>query len=87
MKEDLMFKKKTEEVKKSTLEVLQERSGNAVKVITDTIDDLKSTNEAIKTQKQVIAEKIEALNMEDNTLTDLNMKNNRIVANFEALLN
>ena len=82
-----MFKKKTKEVTKSTLEVLQERSGNAVKVITDTIDDLKSTNEAIKAQKQVIAEKIEALNMEDNTLTDLNVKNDRIVANFEALLN
>ena len=87
MKEYLMFKKKTEEVTKSTLEVLQERSGSAVKVITDTIDDLKSTNEAIKAQKQVIAEQIEALNMEDNTLTDLSIKNNRIVSNFEALLN
>ena len=82
-----MFKKKIEEVKKSTLEVLQERSGNAVKVITDTIDDLKATNAAIDTQKQVIAEKIVALNAEDHTLTDLSMKNSRIVANFEALIN
>lgn len=78
-------KKKTLEAK-STLEVLQERSGNAVQLITNTIDELKNTNEAIDQEKAVISERIAALKAEDNTLTDLSKKNAKIVSNFEALL-
>lgn len=82
----MFWNKKTEEVKKSALEVLQERSGNAVKMITDTIDELKNTNEAINDERAAIAERIAALNAEDNTLTDLSNKNAKIVSNFESLL-
>ena len=78
-------KKKTPEAK-STLEVLQERFGNAVQLITNTIDELKNTNEAIDQEKAVISERIAALKAEDNTLTDLSKKNAKIVSNFEALL-
>lgn len=81
-----MFWKKTTLEVKSTLEVLQERSGNAVKLITDTIDELKNTNEAIDKEKAAISERIAALKAEDNTLTDLSKKNAKIVSNFEALL-
>lgn len=81
-----MFWKKTTPESKSTLEVLQERSGNAVKLITDTIEELKNTNEAIDQEKAVISERIAALKAEDNTLTDLSNKNAKIVSNFEALL-
>lgn len=81
-----MFWKKTTPEVKSTLEVLQERSGNAVKLITDTIDELKNTNEAIDKEKAAISERIAALKAEDNTLTDLSKKNAKIVSNFEALL-
>lgn len=81
-----MFWKKTTPEAKSTLEVLQERSGNAVKLITDTIDELRNTNEAIDQEKAVISERIAALKAEDNTLTDLSKKNAKIVSNFEALL-
>lgn len=81
-----MFWKKTIPEVKSTLEVLQERSGNAVKLITDTIDELKNTNEAIDKEKAAISERIAALKAEDNTLSDLSKKNTKIVSNFEALL-
>lgn len=81
-----MFWKKTTSEVKSTLEVLQERSGNAVKLITDTIDELKNTNEAIDKEKAAISERIAALKAEDNTLSDLSKKNTKIVSNFEALL-
>lgn len=83
----MFWNKKNEEDKKSTLEVLEARSGNAVKLITDTIEELKQTNVAINDEKAVIAEKIEALNQENAKLNDLTIKNSRIVSNFESLLN
>lgn len=81
-----MFWNKKEEIKKSTLEVLQERSGNAVKLITDTINELKTTNEAIEEERSAIAARIAALNVEDSVLTGLSTQNSKIVSNFEALL-
>lgn len=82
----MFWNKTTNQANRSTLEVLEERSGNAVKLITDTIDELKLTNEAIDKEKAAIAEKIAALNSESNSLSTLSAKNARIVSNFEALL-
>lgn len=73
--------------KKTTLAILEERSGNAVKLITDTIDELKRTNEAIEQEKNSITERIAALQGERDSLSGLRAKNARIVSNFEALLN
>lgn len=82
----MFWKKVSKEAPKSTLEVLNERSGNAVKVITDTINDLRSTNEAIEAEKTDIAAKITVLETESKDLTILSAQNARIVSNFEKLL-
>lgn len=73
-------------MKKSNLTKLLETSGAAVKILTDTIDVLKSTNEQIENEKLAIADKIANLQEESDQLSDLRDKNSRIVANFEALL-
>lgn len=73
-------------MKKSNLTKLLETSGAAVKILTDTIDVLKSTNEQIENEKLAIATKIANLQEESDQLSDLRDKNSRIVANFEALL-
>lgn len=72
--------------KKSNLAKLMKTSGNAVKILTDTIDVLKNTNAQIENEKLAIATKIAALTEESHSLSDLRDKNARIVANFEALL-
>ena len=72
--------------KKSNLAKLLEASGNAVKILTDTIEVLKSTNEQIEDEKLAIATQIANLKEESDQLSDLRDKNSRIVANFEALL-
>lgn len=72
--------------KKTTLELLQEKSGNAVKLITDTINELELTNEAIETEKFAIESQIAALREQNNSLSDLRDKNAHIVSNFKALL-
>lgn len=74
-------------MKKTNLELLQEASGRAVKVLTDTVDVLEKTNEEIENEKLVIANTIARLNDESKSLSDLRDKNSRIIANFKALLN
>ncbi len=74
-------------MKKTNLELLQEASGRAVKILTDTVDVLEKTNEEIENEKLVIANTIARLNDESKSLSDLRDKNSRIIANFKALLN
>lgn len=71
---------------KSTLAKLMEKSGAAVKLLTYTLDGLKTTNEEIENEKLAIATKIANLQEENTQLSDLRDKNSRIIANFEALL-
>jgi hypothetical protein len=73
--------------KKSNLEKLQETSGMAIKVLTDTIDVLEQTNKDIEDEKLVIANTISRLTDESKSLSDLRDKNSRIISNFKALLN
>lgn len=73
-------------MKKSHLELLQEASGRAVKVLTDTVDILEQTNQEIENEKLAIATKIANLTDESKSLSDLRDKNSRIIANFKALL-
>ena len=72
--------------KKSNLTKLMETSGNAVKLLTDTIDVLQRTNEQIENEKLLRANKIADLTEESRSLSDLRDKNARIVSNFKALL-
>lgn len=73
-------------MKKSHLELLQEASGRAVKVLTDTVDILEQTNKDIEDEKLIIANTISRLTDESKSLSDLRDRNSRIISNFKALL-
>lgn len=71
---------------KSTLELLQEKSGNAIKLITDTIDELRQANHEIDTEHNNNDNKIAVLQATNKELDILKGSNSKIISNFEALL-
>ena len=68
------------------LEVLQQRSANAVSLIRTTIDQLKETNSAIATERANNDAMIAALSATNTSLDGLKGENEKIIANFENLL-
>ena len=77
-----MSKKQT----KTQLEILNEKSQNAINLVLATIKGLKDTNEAIDKEKQSNEETIAYIQQTNNSLSDLKSKNEKIIGNFEALL-
>ena len=77
-----MSKKQT----KTQLEILSEKSHNAINLVLATIKGLKDTNEAIDKEKQSNEEAIAYIQQTNNSLSDLKSKNEKIIGNFEALL-
>ena len=77
-----MSKKQT----KTQLEILNEKSQNAINLVLATIKGLKDTNEAIDKEKQYNDETIAYIQQTNNSLSDLKSKNEKIIGNFEALL-
>lgn len=77
-----MSKKQT----KTQLEILSEKSQNAINLVLATIKGLKDTNEAIDKEKQSNDEMIANIQTTNNSLSDLKSKNEKIIGNFEALL-
>lgn len=77
-----MSKKQT----KTRLEILSEKSQNAINLVLSTIKGLKDTNEAIDEEKQKNEELIVNIQTTNNSLSDLKSKNEKIIGNFEALL-
>lgn len=72
---------------KTTLELLQERSSNAVSLIRSTINELKSANTDIATAREKNLAQISFLQNTNMSLDSLQNDNERVISNFEALLN
>lgn len=80
----MLFKKKTPVL--TPLEVLKQRSVNAVSLIRTTIEQLKETNNAIAAERASNEAMIAALTETNASLDGLKGENDKIIANFEGLL-
>lgn len=80
----MLFKKKSP--MPTPLEVLQQRSANAVSLIRTTIDQLRETNNAIATEHANNDAMISVLSATNASLDGLKSENEKIIANFEGLL-
>ena len=73
-------------MKKTTLQVLTEKSKNAVSLVLKTIENLKSTNKAIDDERQKNDAMIAAIQNTNSSLDELKVGNEKIINNFEKLL-
>ena len=80
----MLFKKNV--TAPTPLEVLQQRSTNAVSLIRTTIGQLKETNNAIAVERANNDAMIAALSATNASLDGLKGDNEKIIANFEGLL-
>ena len=74
-------------VTKTPLEILSEKSSNAISLVMSTIKDLKDTDVAIDAEVRKNEEAIAAITATNASLGDLKSQNEKIISNFEALLN
>lgn len=77
---------KVKQVTKTPLEVLQEKSANAVGIIRSTIEQLQSANDEVAVETERNNMKIKELETTNKALNELANSNSKIVKNFEALL-
>ena len=70
----------------TALEALQQKSANAVNIIRTTIEELKAANSEIVEERERNVEKIASLQSTNSSLDNLKIGNEKIIANFEALL-
>ena len=73
-------------MKKTTLQVLTEKSKNAVNLVLTTIEGLKNTNEAINEERQKNDAMIALIQNTNSSLDELKGSNEKIISNFEKLL-
>ena len=71
---------------KTPLELLTEQSQNAINLVVATIEKLRHTNKAIDEEKSQNDETIVYLQNENTSLVNLKLGNERIINNFEKLL-
>lgn len=71
---------------KTTLELLSEKSRNAINVVLSTIEALRDTNKAIDDEKKKNDELMANIQNTNNSLVELKSGNERIISNFEKLL-
>jgi hypothetical protein len=71
---------------KTPLEMLSEKSNNAINLVLQTIKGLKDTNDAIDAEKHKNEEQIASIQATNNSLSDLKSQNEKIIGNFEALI-
>ena len=72
--------------KKTQLEILSEKSHNAINLVLSTIENLKDTNEAINAEQRKNDEAIASIQASNNSLNELKVNNEKIIGNFEKLL-
>ena len=77
--------KKTRQTK-TVLELLSEKSHNAINLVLTTIENLKDTNKAINDEKQKNDEIILGIQTTNDALVKLKNSNEKIISNFENLL-
>lgn len=80
-----MFGRKNKPVK-TRLEILQERSANAVNVICNTVAQLRTTNDAIVSEHSKNVSRMAKLAQTNESLELLKSDNDRIIAQFENLI-
>jgi hypothetical protein len=71
---------------KTTLELLSEKSHNAINLVLTTIESLKDTNRTIDDEKKKNDELIVSIQTTNNSLIELKSGNEKIISNFEKLL-
>ena len=72
--------------KKTQLELLNEKSQNAINLVVATIEQLRGTNQSIDTEYQKNSAAIASIEDTNRSLNELKENNERIIANFENLL-
>jgi hypothetical protein len=72
--------------KKTSLELLSERSKNAIDLVLTTIESLKVTNKSIDEEYQKNNIMIESIQETNHSLGELKLNNEKIIGNFEKLL-
>lgn len=72
--------------KQKELADCQKRFGAAISIVTSTVQNLSQINEQIKTKVEEIEEYQSQLNTTKAGLEDTKRKNERIIKNFNALL-
>jgi hypothetical protein len=75
-----------ETMKKTNLQKFTEKSKNAISLVLTTIEGLKSTNKAIDEERQKNDEMIAAIQSTNSSLDELKVGNEKIINNFEKLL-
>ena len=73
-------------MKKTTLQKLAEKSKNDINLVLTTIEGLKSTNKAIDDERQKNDAMIAAIQNTNSSLDELKGNNEKIISNFEKLL-
>jgi len=73
-------------MKKTTLQVLTEKSKNAISLVLTTIEGLKNTNKAIDDERSKNDAMIAAIQSTNSSLDELKVGNEKIITNFEKLL-
>lgn len=73
-------------MKKTTLQKLTEKSKNDINLVLTTIEGLKSTNKAIDDERQKNDAMIAAIQNTNSSLDELKGNNEKIISNFEKLL-
>ena len=73
--------------KLSQTELLSQKSANAVSVVRSVISSLKTTNEEAHALKESNTARIAEIKQENRFITNLYEKNEKIIQNFEDLLN
>ena len=71
---------------KTPLEVLSEQSKNAINLVLTTIANLRDTNNTIEAERQKNDEMIISIQNTNNSLDELKAGNEKIISNFEKLL-
>lgn len=72
--------------KRTQLEILSEKSHNAINLVLNTIENLKDTNDAINEEQRKNNEAIASIQANNNSLNELKANNEKIIGNFEKLL-
>lgn len=73
-------------MKKTNLQKFTEKSKNAVSLFLTTIEGLKNTNKAIDEERQKNDAMIAAIQITNSSLDELKVGNEKIINNFEKLL-
>lgn len=71
---------------KTPLELLSEQSKNAINLVLSTIENLKDTNKAIDDERKKNDELIVSIQTTNSSLVELKSGNEKIISNFEKLL-